>query len=115
MTLSRRRFLGRLAPAGLLPFLPGCGAQRDETRLAGALVAGDGPLVSPWPPAQAGSPFRHGVASGDPLWDRVILWTRVTPTDAAPAAVEVEWRVATDVDLREVVSEGRALTDETLD
>ena len=26
--------------------------------------------------------FRHGVASGDPLTDRVILWTRVTPADA---------------------------------
>lgn len=23
--------------------------------------------------------FDHGVASGDPLHDRVILWTRITP------------------------------------
>jgi len=115
MTLSRRRFLGRLAPAGLLPFLPGCDAQRDETRVSSALGAGDRPLVSPWPAAQPGNPFQHGVASGDPLWDRVILWTRVTLPDAAPAVVEVEWRVATDADLREVVSEGSALTDETRD
>ena len=26
--------------------------------------------------------FRHGVASGDPLRDRVVLWTRVTPGHA---------------------------------
>jgi phosphodiesterase/alkaline phosphatase D-like protein len=24
-------------------------------------------------------PFYHGVASGDPLEDRVIIWTRITP------------------------------------
>ncbi|MEM6806447.1 MAG: PhoD-like phosphatase N-terminal domain-containing protein, partial [Bacteroidota bacterium] len=24
-------------------------------------------------------PFYHGLASGDPLPDRVIIWTRVTP------------------------------------
>lgn len=27
--------------------------------------------------------FQHGVASGDPLHDKVILWTRVTPLDTA--------------------------------
>ena len=35
-----------------------------------------------WAARQATDPgrlFRHGVASGDPLTDRVILWTRVTP------------------------------------
>ena len=25
--------------------------------------------------------FDHGVASGDPLHDKVILWTRITPND----------------------------------
>ena len=29
--------------------------------------------------------FRHGVASGDPRPRSVVLWTRVTPTEAAPA------------------------------
>ena len=29
--------------------------------------------------------FRHGVASGDPLNDRVILWTRVTSSGRATA------------------------------
>ena len=34
--------------------------------------------------------FKHGVASGDPLSDRVILWTRVTPEKPGPIAVKLE-------------------------
>lgn len=34
--------------------------------------------------------FDHGVASGDPLEDRVILWTRVTPQQAGPVEVILE-------------------------
>jgi len=34
--------------------------------------------------------FNHGVASGDPLEDRVILWTRVTPQQAGPVEVILE-------------------------
>jgi alkaline phosphatase D len=30
--------------------------------------------------------FNHGVASGDPLQDRVILWTRITPSGAGDVA-----------------------------
>jgi len=40
-------------------------------------------------------PFYHGVASGDPLPDRVIIWTRVTPVDSA-SMVSVKWEVASD-------------------
>ena len=38
--------------------------------------------------------FQHGVASGDPLPDRVILWTRCT--SGGSAAVPVFWELATD-------------------
>jgi len=51
--------------------------------------------------------FLHGVASGDPLHDRVIIWTRVT----APAwddEVEVKWQVARDPQMRKVVARGSA-------
>ena len=34
--------------------------------------------------------FNHGVASGDPLEDRVILWTRITPQQAGPAEITLE-------------------------
>jgi alkaline phosphatase D len=40
-------------------------------------------------------PFYHGVASGDPLPDRVIIWTRVTPEDSL-SSVSVLWEVAED-------------------
>ena len=34
--------------------------------------------------------FHHGVASGDPLNDMVILWTRVTPQQAGPLEAILE-------------------------
>jgi alkaline phosphatase D len=40
-------------------------------------------------------PFYHGVASGDPLPDRVIIWTRVTPEDSVHSIL-VKWEVAED-------------------
>jgi len=35
--------------------------------------------------------FDHGVASGDPTADRVILWTRITPMDPSVGAISFEW------------------------
>jgi alkaline phosphatase D len=57
--------------------------------------------------------FLHGVASGDPLSDRVILWTRVTPVGTDP--ITVAWQVATDADFTDVVVEGECSTDGTRD
>ncbi|ARF54878.1 alkaline phosphatase D family protein [Streptomyces gilvosporeus] len=57
-------------------------------------------------------PFRHGVASGDPLPDGILLWTRVTPTDEATPgsgrgpAVKVAWQVAKDEGFATVVAHG---------
>jgi alkaline phosphatase D len=42
--------------------------------------------------------FRHGVASGDPLADAVIVWTRLDVGDVGKDSVEVFVEVATDVD-----------------
>ncbi|WP_404383394.1 alkaline phosphatase D family protein [Knoellia locipacati] len=61
-------------------------------------------------------PFRHGVASGDPLPNAVLLWTRVTPTDAslpgsgAGPRVTVSWQVAADPDFRRVLAKGSTVT-----
>ena len=53
--------------------------------------------------------FRHGVASGDPLADRVILWTRVTP--ASPTGAQsVSWQVARDPKFSQIVSRGETPT-----
>ena len=93
--LTRRGFLGQAAPWALVPFIGGCGGD-DETVLDE-------------------SPFQHGVASGDPLADRVVLWTRVTPSDGASAPVTVEWAVALDAALTDVVASGSSTTDAEVD
>src|SRR5438874_11615756 len=56
-------------------------------------------------------PFTLGVASGDPLPDGVVLWTRLAPNPLAgggmgEAAVEVEWLVARDDAMRDGVRSG---------
>ncbi len=50
--------------------------------------------------------FRHGVASGDPDADSVVIWTRVTPADDVPA--QLRWTVARDPELADVVAMGDA-------
>lgn len=37
--------------------------------------------------------FKHGVASGDPLADRVILWTRITPADPNAGDIAYSWKL----------------------
>ncbi len=94
---------------------------RRTLLVAGAATAGAGALS--W--ATAGSAgaaaqpgyFQHGVASGDPHPDSVVLWTRLTPTpEATPGsglgpAVAVRWEVAEDRAFRRVVRSGRFGTD----
>lgn len=67
-------------------------------------------------PACADLPFAHGVMSGDPLTDRVIIWTRVTLTERDPNGVpganmpesrpRITWVVATDPQMQNVVKRG---------
>lgn len=60
------------------------------------------------------APFYHGVASGDPLADRVIIWTRYTP-DATGDPVTVNWEVATDTGFTNVVQDGNVVTQSNRD
>lgn len=92
----RRRtvVLAAAATAALAP-LAGLGAQAAHAAAAA--------------PAPA---FLHGVASGDPLPDGILLWTRVTPVpEAAPGsglgpATEVAWEVSEDKAFSRVVARG---------
>jgi len=54
--------------------------------------------------------FRHGVASGDPLADRVIIWTRLTPSAGRDGTFDLRWDVARDRDFRRIVRDGRVET-----
>ena len=61
---------------------------------------------------QAAAPFyfTHGVASGDPISDRVILWTRLLPGNGQHSKVSCNWQVAADADFNQIVSSGSATT-----
>jgi len=60
-------------------------------------------------------PFQLGVASGDPLPDGVVLWTRLAPrplevgSGMPKAAVEVEWQIAEDERFSQGVQKGTAV------
>ena len=58
--------------------------------------------------------FLHGVASGDPLHDRVILWTRVTPK-RNDDSVLVRWSIARDPRMKREECGGRVWTDASRD
>ncbi|MFH8975671.1 alkaline phosphatase D family protein [Streptomyces sp. NPDC017890] len=79
---------------------------------AGAVLAAPLAAALPAGAADAAPAFLHGVASGDPLPDGVLLWTRVTPTpEAIPGSgagpdTEVSWVVATDKAFTNIVAKG---------
>lgn len=60
-------------------------------------------------------PFRLGVAAGDPSADGFVIWTRLAPDPLGEhggmpmAPVSVDWEVARDANLRDVVARGTAL------
>jgi alkaline phosphatase D len=97
MSLTRRSFLYYTGPLAVLPILPEqCNSQVDKY-------------------VNHGSPFLHGVASGDPLEDRVVLWSRVTGDAGAPRHFAVSWSVAKDPGFRQIVAKGVTASDESVD
>ncbi|MGB1206252.1 MAG: alkaline phosphatase D family protein [Chitinophagales bacterium] len=61
------------------------------------------------------APFYHGIASGDPLADRVMLWTRVTPEVPNTESIEVQWQIATDTLFEDIVNYGTVYTNGSKD
>lgn len=59
-------------------------------------------------------PFCHGVASGDPLYDKVVLWTRVAPKPGVDS-ISVAWEIAETSAFEPVVAAGRYTTDQSRD
>ncbi|MEU9374042.1 alkaline phosphatase D family protein [Streptomyces sp. NPDC048255] len=102
--------------------------RRRTVVLAAAATAALAPITSLGATAahaaEAAPAFLHGVASGDPLPDGILLWTRVTPTAAAvPGSgagpdTQVTWEVAGDQAFSQVVARGAvtasAATDHTV-
>ncbi|MBT2530437.1 alkaline phosphatase D family protein [Streptomyces sp. ISL-99] len=94
------------------------------TAVSVPVVAGTSAGAAAAAVAAQGPEFLHGVASGDPLPDGVLLWTRITPIpEAVPGSgkgpdVTVNWEVAEDRGFSKTVARGtttaRAATDHTV-
>jgi len=52
------------------------------------------------------APFYHGVASGDPQDDRVIIWTRVTPKELSNNRINVKYEVSKSVSFSSLIKSG---------
>ncbi|AXE77430.1 alkaline phosphatase D family protein [Streptomyces atratus] len=93
---------------------PISGPSRRTVVKAAAATAVAAPVLGAATTARAadGPAFLHGIASGDPLPDGILLWTRVTPApDAVPgsgrgADTAVRWEVAGDKEFARVVARG---------
>ena len=97
MPLSRRKFFGLAGVCtGLAAFqvLPGVSWRGNA----------EGPAFMTYP-------FTLGVASGDPGWESVVLWTRLAPDPLHDGGmpsrfVDVQWEVAYDERMSQVVQQG---------
>ena len=114
--VTRRGFLVGVAATAAVA-AAGCSGGDDDDKRSGG-DQGLGPTTTRHAARLSGDPFQLGVASGDPLADRVILWTRLTPTPLTPGLagmpddkVDVIWQVATDERFGKVVTQGVATAD----
>lgn len=105
MTELTRR--GAIGLTGGLMGLAACGPS-DQTRSTSAPVRMDPDTRAPYRGAVA---FRHGVASGDPRPDSVVLWTRVTPLGEPDRTIPVSYGVFEDEALERPVAFGLTLAE----
>ena len=102
LKISRRELLQKtLASFGALSLpisLTACGGDSDDGMQSDSVKAD----------------FLHGVASGDPLKDKIILWTRLTPNDVS-LRLEVIWEIALDQKFSQLVNFGKVQTAQAQD
>ena len=128
---TRRHFLLQvLAAAAAGGCGNGVGGEGDEsTGAGGSSSGGETPTTGETPtssetggttgtgPELPSDPFTLGIASGDPLPDSVILWTRLAPDPTVAGGgmpdevVSVFWEVATDEEFTQCVLTGDADAD----
>lgn len=118
--LTRRTFLVATA-GGVLAACSSAGDALDATTIPSSSTTAPPTTATPTTttvdePSVAGTtqvpanvasplPFTSGVASGDPLPDRVVLWTRATPSSGT-ADVPLRWEVSTDDAFATVAARG---------
>jgi len=79
--ITRRGLLSAGTLAGVSTALSGCNTPKDGAAFSASSQRATGT-------------FAHGIASGDPRADSVILWTRITPTDANGGPVKLLWEIS---------------------
>jgi alkaline phosphatase D len=128
MTITRRELLRRASMLGAtltIPSFSACSAKGDESAGDagtatdtgdGTETGGDGLPSYAWE-GELGpdTMFSHGVASGDPLLDAVVLWTRCSPTAGAQTAVEAFFEVALDPAFEQRVAADWVMSDNARD
>lgn len=99
-TYSRRDLMKLAGAFGIgsgLPVLVGCAGNQS-------VVMTDGTTAR----AYDLDTFAHGVASGDPLSDRVIIWTRASTEQSQ---LTVAWEIATSPEFEVLAAAGNAIAD----
>ncbi len=122
--MHRRRFLGLAAAGAGAAILAACSSDGDGTAASTTRKAGAGSTTTSRPPTTTATvpdaqgitkdPFTLGVASGDPLPDSVVLWTRLAPDPVAldgaggmeDRTIQVLWEVAEDEAFTKLVASG---------
>jgi len=117
--LTRRGFLAGTIAAALAACSDSGGGEADTSTTdatsppttAAPTTAAPTTTVAATDPVVTSDPFTLGVASGDPLADSVILWTRLLPTEPlseelSDVDIAVAWEVATDAAMSDVVASG---------
>ena len=124
--MDRRDFLKAAGLAAAVPLLPGCG----DSGLPPAHPTTPTPVPAPTPlpapnpvfpapgeepasfdyPLVLALPFAHGVASGDPLSDRVMIWTRITEIVPSATSIAVSWQVSASPTMTPVLKSGTQST-----
>ncbi|MFF0202585.1 alkaline phosphatase D family protein [Streptomyces sp. NPDC005017] len=114
--IRRRRFLGAGAAT-----LGAAGALAAGQYLTGDASASVGGPTAPAAPGAnvSGTVFKLGVASGDPLPNAIVIWTRLTPAQQGGSGilaptVPVTWELAADSAFTSIVRSGTATASATL-
>jgi len=107
--LSRRQLLSLMGASAVTVVATACGTSESNTDTKG----GASSITATGDSARR---FRHGVASGEPLPEAVVIWTRVTPSDDAlpgsnkGAPTEVFWEVSRDADFKTILQSGKVMS-----
>ncbi len=99
-TLSRRSLLGAISAASVTAVTVTACAPAKDTTFQSASVNATGT-------------FMHGIASGDPTPEAIIIWTRITPDDMNQPFIAVKWELSETSDFKRLSASGTAKTSAT--